>query len=464
MDLQKRNQNRMIVKMRKVIGLFGLILLSTLTFAQNNNSSNATYNDGVASESSNGLWKNWYVGLNAGGTIMQANLRGKPYSWGVGAVFGKQVTHRLGIQANILNGKLHGEGLYGGGYLVNDVNFIDASLLLKLNLNDLIFTKSPKVLREFYLFGGVGLTSYKSKVTNTTNSTVFDNDNKSWVDLANDTTKLSGITSLFLPIGLGMSFNIGNTGKSYITTELAYHYSKDNDLDGGYTTLAGHYIYASLGFVYMLGKTTISPQQITADVIENRVKSSLVKQMDNQIASSIQKEIKPMKDELANQSRQVSDNKVSIAAIREEVATRINALNESLREGVVTAQLPNGTIQTTTVSQMAAGSIPSLTSIYFAFNSLYLTPAMEREIAVIAKMMKKNRGLKCEITGNASNVGSPEYNLMLSEKRSWAVARFLEKEFGIDINRLVVKASGLTDPLAKNLHNINRRVDMQLFW
>jgi outer membrane protein OmpA-like peptidoglycan-associated protein len=121
-------------------------------------------------------------------------------------------------------------------------------------------------------------------------------------------------------------------------------------------------------------------------------------------------------------------------------------------------------MQTTAINQIANGSIPTLTSIYFAFNSVYITPDMQRELAVIAKILKKNKALKCEVAGNASNIGSPEYNLILGKKRAEAVVALLSEEFGIDKSRLTVKSNGLADPLAKTLHNINRRVDMQLFW
>lgn len=444
----------MIYKIRKLIGLFILIQLSIATFAQTNYQVGSTFGDGEAtSEPKRDILKNWYGGINAGGTIMLATLREKPISWAMGAVFGRQFNRKIGIQANYLFGKMHTEGFYGGLNLANDVNFMDISLILKMNLNDIIFTRSPKVLRELYLLGGSGITFFNSKVINTADNTFVTG--LGWD--ATGTIKTGNVNTAFIPIGMGMSFNVGNTDRYFLTTEFTYRISKDDQLDGGLTTHAGHYIYASVGFVYNIGKSTVSTQQITTDVIERRVKSSVVKQVKDEMEANIQNKLKPFDDKLANQSKKIK-------ALQADVDMRINALNESLKDGVFTTQLPDGTIQTTRISNMAGGAIPSLASIYFAFNSLYITPAMEREIAVIAKIMKKNRKLKCEISGNASRVGSPEYNLLLSRKRSQAVARFLVNEFGINSNRLVLKSNGLTNPLAKNLHKINRRVDMQLFW
>ncbi|MCD6090784.1 MAG: OmpA family protein [Bacteroidales bacterium] len=406
------------------------------------------------SPSENALLTNWYAGLNLGATTMLATIRDKPYSWAVGVFFGKQLNRKIGIEANLLNGKMHAEGLYGGLNLANDVNFTDASLLLNLNLNDVIFTKSPKVIREFYLFGGAGLTFFNSKVINTADNSFVTG--LGWD--ATGVTKTNRISTPFIPLGLGMTFNIGNTGRYVLTTEFTYRYSGDNQLDGGLTTHAAHYTYTSVGLAYNLGKQTISTQQITADAIEERVTLSAVKRVKGEIANIVQEELQPVKEELSAQSK-------TIASIQQEVEMRINALKETIREGVVTTKLPDGTMQATPISQLGAGATPTITSIYFAFNSLYLTPDMQREIATIARLMRKNRKLRCEISGNSSNdLGSPEYNLMLSQKRAQAVAGFLANEFGIDNERLLVKSKGVTDPLAKNLHKMNRRVDMQLFW
>jgi len=400
----------------------------------------------------NGLMANWYAGVNVGATTMLATLRDKPNSWAVGAFLGKQFNRKIGIQANVLNGQMHAEGLYGGSNLENKVNFTDLSLLLKLNLNDVIFTKSPKVLREFYLFGGAGLTYFNSKVLD-----MADGSFVTGLGWANDTVKTSRVNTPFIPIGVGMSFNLGKTGRYVLTTEFTYRYSNDNQLDGGLTTHAGHYTYTSLGLAYNLGKQTFTTQKISADILQEQVTASAVQQVRGEISTIVQEELEPVKEELSAQSK-------SIASIQQEVEMRINALKETIKQGVVTTQLPDGTVQSTQISQLAGGSVPAMTSIYFAFNSLYLTPDMQREIATIARLMKKNKKLRCEIIGNSSNVGSPEYNLMLSQKRAQAVASFLTTEFGIDNERLLVKSNGITDPLAKNLHKINRRVDMQLFW
>ena len=88
---------------------------------------------------------------------------------------------------------------------------------------------------------------------------------------------------------------------------------------------------------------------------------------------------------------------------------------------------------------------------------------MQREIALIARVLKKDKNLKCHIIGNSSNVGSPEYNKQLSQKRAEAVKSLLSSEFKIDESRLDITNNGLDDPLAENMKKINRRVDLIIY-
>lgn len=54
------------------------------------------------------------------------------------------------------------------------------------------------------------------------------------------------------------------------------------------------------------------------------------------------------------------------------------------------------------------------------------------------------------IAGHTDNIGSDEYNLMLSQKRAEAIKHFLVKEFEITENRLLVKSYGESKPIADN--------------
>ncbi|MBN2236614.1 MAG: OmpA family protein [Bacteroidales bacterium] len=458
MDAVKKYKVKFKSRSRRVTVLLGILMLSGAMFAQSGNQGEVLdTNNPDYTAPKNGLLKNWFIGVNGGGTFMLSSLHEKPYSWAAGAVLGKQLNRKVAIRADYLYGKMHAEGTLGGLTLANDVDFMDAALLFKMSLNDFVFTNTPKFLREFYVFGGGGVTLFNSKVVNTTTNTFVIG--QGWD--ATGTVKTDKVMTPFVPLGAGLAFNISD--RFYITTEFSYRYSQDNLMDGGISTKATNYTYTSLGFVYNIGKPSFTPQQITSDVIENKVKSSVSEEVKKEMTAKIESEMAPLKEEVQNQTKALNTNKEAVLALQEEIETRINALNESLKAGTVTTQMPDGTTQQTPVTQIAGGSVPTLTSIYFAFNSLYITAEMQREIAVIAKIMKKNRDLKCEITGNASNVGSPEYNMMLSQKRAEAVARLLVDEFGISENRLTIKSIGLTDPLAKNLQNINRRVDLQLF-
>jgi outer membrane protein OmpA-like peptidoglycan-associated protein len=175
--------------------------------------------------------------------------------------------------------------------------------------------------------------------------------------------------------------------------------------------------------------------------------------LDKEMNAKIVAQTKPIKEELAKQSTMVADNQQQLEILQEELEARTNAIKEQLLEGSIAASGGGSS------GKGAVGGI-DMTSVYFAFNSTYITPAMEREIAVIGKVLKKNKKLNCEVIGNASNVGSPEYNQQLSQKRAEAVYNMLVDEFKIDESRLTLINKGLEEPLAENIKRINRRVDL----
>ena len=79
-------------------------------------------------------------------------------------------------------------------------------------------------------------------------------------------------------------------------------------------------------------------------------------------------------------------------------------------------------------------------------------------------MMKGHPDLRIRIEGHTDNVGRPEANLALSERRALAVKTILEKEFQIDGARMESQGLGDTKPAGKNDtpegRQNNRRVDL----
>jgi len=401
----------------------------------------------------NGITKNWFFGVKGGATFFLSPLKDNPFSWGAAATLGKQLNSKVGIKADYLYGNLKSDGAFvkenpDGSFYKNNlsanVDFMEISLLLKLNLNDFFYSKSPKHLRELYMFGGGAYTMYRTKITDKDGAFVTG----TGYSVSGDQEAMAN--TMAVPLGLGVTYKLGSKDIVNLNAEFGYRFTQSEKLNGGLSERVSNYTFTSLGLLFNLGKPTNSPQKVTADRVRDDVESTVDAKIEKDVNDKVSTELNPIKEDLAKQSAAVAANQEQLGILQEELEARTNAIKEQLGSN------SNGAV---TIGGGGVGGI-DVSSVYFAFNSTYITPTMQREIATIAKVLKKNKHLKCEIVGNASNVGSPEYNKQLSQKRAEAVMNLLTDEFKISADRLNITNKGLDDPLAENLKKINRRVDL----
>jgi outer membrane protein OmpA-like peptidoglycan-associated protein len=80
----------------------------------------------------------------------------------------------------------------------------------------------------------------------------------------------------------------------------------------------------------------------------------------------------------------------------------------------------------------------------------------------IVKLMKKYTSMKLEVAVHTDNAGSAEYNLVLSQRHSQDLVKYLIMR-GINIKRLVATGFGGSKPIAPNFlekdRKLNRRID-----
>lgn len=405
----------------------------------------------------NGFFKNWFFGVKGGATFFLSPLKENPFSWGASATLGKQLNSKIAIRADYLYGNLKSEGHFvrenpDGSFYENDlksnVDFMEVALLLKMSINDFFYSKSPKHLRELYLFGGGAYTMYRTQITDTDGKFVTG----TGFSASGDQEAMAAMFAV--PLGVGVTYKLDKKDIVNLNAEFGYRFGQSDELDGGLTNNASHYTFSSLGLLVNLGKPTLTPQKITTDQVKEDLEEGLNNKLDKEMKERIAAETNPLKEELTKQSAQVAENQQQLEILQEEMEARTNAIKEQIVESTGGSGGSGGF-----AGRGSVGGI-DLNSVYFAFNSTYITPAMEREIAVIAKVLKKNKNLKCEVVGNSSNVGSPEYNMQLSQKRAEAVYNLLVDEFKIDESRLTLVNKGLDEPLADNIKRINRRVDL----
>lgn len=102
-------------------------------------------------------------------------------------------------------------------------------------------------------------------------------------------------------------------------------------------------------------------------------------------------------------------------------------------------------------------------SIQFANNSAVVKDVYYKDIERLANYLNKNPEHTVEIAGHASNVGKPDYNMTLSDKRADAVAKILVEKYGISQSRVTSNGYGITQPLvagnSKEANAANRRIE-----
>jgi type IX secretion system PorP/SprF family membrane protein len=106
-----------------------------------------------------------------------------------------------------------------------------------------------------------------------------------------------------------------------------------------------------------------------------------------------------------------------------------------------------------------------LRNIKFASNSPQLISSSFSELNKLHLLMKKSESSKILIAGHTDDVGSPRYNLKLSEERAIAVKKYLVENRGVDPKRIETKGFGSSKPIADNGTDEgkqqNRRIEVQ---
>jgi len=155
-------------------------------------------------------------------------------------------------------------------------------------------------------------------------------------------------------------------------------------------------------------------------------------------------------------SNSVAWRTVSNTSVVEAITLTLNQESEGVaRFTPVTAE----------VKQKAAISNKQVT-INFATNSSTLSDdakyTIDREFGDLAKSF---RDARIRIEGNTDAVGDASYNKTLSFKRAQAVADYLTREYGFDVNRFIVIGNGMTKAVNDGVRGENesyRRTDFQL--
>ena len=96
--------------------------------------------------------------------------------------------------------------------------------------------------------------------------------------------------------------------------------------------------------------------------------------------------------------------------------------------------------------------------VHFDFDRYSLRPEATRALDEAVNTLKQNADLRIEVEGHTCNIGTPEYNLALGERRAQAVRDYLASR-GIGADRMRTVSYGEERPKHDNAREETRRLN-----
>jgi OOP family OmpA-OmpF porin len=118
--------------------------------------------------------------------------------------------------------------------------------------------------------------------------------------------------------------------------------------------------------------------------------------------------------------------------------------------GVVEAPGRQATRREEVIPQTLGGLLPLTLGIdgqgEFDFDKAVLRDDVRAQLDVVAERLKSAEYDRLEIVGHTDRIGAEDYNQYLSERRAWAVARYLV-EHGVPASKIRVEGRGMHEPM-----------------
>ena len=356
-------------------------------------------------------------------------------------IVSKQLGRAWGLDAEFITGKMYGEK--NNRYFKGD--FMDYSMNLRFSINQLVAFGPLADKWDIYGKIGFGVSAFRSRLRRIDNDAFMQvndvhknlggypkppgwSDNDYLVlgyDKQNPDDKQSRQTELLVPIGVGARYRLNKSFDVGIETTMR-NLTADN-FDANFSGADNDtYLYTSFNVTYKIGKKNKRHARWT------------------------------YKDfNLAYESQRASD----------PLAIRLDSLKSELDilaglDSIITTKSYQKFEKVVYEEGVSA-------SVFFDFDKYNLNKSEHRQLARVARALKRDESINMLISGYCDDRGSVSYNLKLSERRCQAVLDAMVNDFGIESSRFKVDPKGKSELLSdtqntniKGLHMANRRVDL----
>ncbi len=361
--------------------------------------------------------------------------------FGPSAILSKQFGRAWGIDAQFITADMYGEknNRYFAG------NFLDATLNLRFSINQLVMFGPMKDKWDLYGKIGMGVAAFRSQLRRISTDEIMTMSEvqgniagypnpAGWedddllilgYDTENPDKKTNRKTELVIPIGVGVRYRINKSFDAGF--ELTMRNLTADNIDVNFSGADNDtYMATSFSLTYKIGKKNKRHARWTYKDF------------------NLSYQYKRASDPLAVKLDSLKSELDKLAGLDSIITTKSYQKFEKViyEEGISA-------------------------SVFFDFDKSDIKKSEHRQLAKVARAMKRDTTLNMIISGHCDDRGSFEYNIKLSERRCNSVLNEMVSEFGIDPSRFRLDPQGEAQLLSdtqnmniKGLHMANRRVDL----
>jgi OmpA-OmpF porin, OOP family len=442
---------------------------------QHTDTTSTTTADYVRPFSGPKAFRSWSIGINAGimSTFNVFSSNSKldftlpNIQYGYGGYIKKQILPSLGIQADVMLGKVNGDNAQPDAAGISPYKSFSTEIHYAVSLSSNITLAN--INWQFmngsiqpYFTSGIGTMNYTPTVTTSAGD----------VKNFSSASSSGAINEIFVPVGVGLKFNVSRN----VNLELAYNvnFVYSDNLDGyhyGYNN--DKFSYVHIGLEFALGGHS-KPQLASHNPVASMRQEYMSEIQMAKINYQVQLDSEKAKNrEFANMiaRENVTISKLTTDSDGDGVAdffdkcpgTPANTKVDGSGCPLPVAARPEEKVYITEQDRVVVNE--AVQDLEFNTGSATISTVSYPSLEKLAKLLADKK-LHLKLAGYTDNTGSAALNLRLSKDRAEAVKMFLVSR-GADASLIQTDGYGKANPIASNKtkagRKLNRRVEFSLF-